>query len=201
MNVFFRALAAEFDLAFQGVRWWWFAGAAALEVAALVVQAGYVLLIVLPLAWIWPLLIWSAMGARESQHNVEPLIFSTPHPIPRQLTAAWLVGTLVALGMAGGVLLRLALLGQWQVVPAILVGALFVPTLALAAGCWTGSSKLFEAGYLFVWYMASVHGVSVLDFMGRIPAMRDRGIPWLYAGLTLVLAAAAVAGRYRSITR
>jgi hypothetical protein len=49
--------------------------------------------------------------------------------------------------------------------------------------------------------MASVHGVPVLDFMGRIPVMRDRGLPWLYAGLTLVLAAAAVLGRYRSITR
>ncbi len=200
-QVVLQALKAEFRLAFQGVRWWWFTGAAGVVAAGLLVPQTYVLLIVLPLAWIWPLLIWSGIGARENRYAVDALILSTPHPISRQLTAAWLVGVLIALGMAVGVLVRLALLGQWQVLPVVLVGALFVPTLALAAGCWTGSGKLFEAGYLFIWYLASVHGVPVLDFMGRIPQARSAGLPWFYAGLTLILGAAAVAGRLRSLSR
>lgn len=201
LTIFRHALAAEFLLAFNGVRWWWFAGAAAVELAGLAVQSEYVMLVVLPLAWIWPLLIWSGMGARETRHGVEQLVYAAPHPITRQLAAAWLVGVLVALGMAVGVILRQAILGQWQVVLAVLAGALFVATLALAAGCWTGGSKLFEAGYLFLWYMASVHSVPVLDFMGRIPQMRDWGLPWVYLGLTVTLAILAVMGRLRSINR
>jgi hypothetical protein len=59
---------------YKGVRWWWFAGAVAVEIAGLVIQAEYVLLVVLPLAWIWPLLIWSVMGARETRHWVEQLV-------------------------------------------------------------------------------------------------------------------------------
>ncbi len=198
---FISVLLAEFRLAFKGVRWWWFALALALVLAGLAVQAEYVLLVVLPLAWIWPLMIWSGMGSREARHGVEQLVFSTPHPLARQLLAAWLVGVLVALGMASGVMLRLAFLGQWQALPPILAGALFVPTLALAAGCWTGGSKLFEAGYLFIWYMATVHGVPVLDFMGRIPAARASGMPWVFAGLALLLAASAFAARLRFFIR
>jgi len=37
-----------------------------------------------------------------------------------------------------------------------LVAALFIPSLALAAGVWTGSGKLFEVLYLSLWYLAGV---------------------------------------------
>jgi hypothetical protein len=38
-----------------------------------------------------------------------------------------------------------------------------------------------------------------LDFMGRLPAAANAGIPWFYAGLTLVLIAVSVVGRLRQI--
>ena len=196
-----QALGAEWHLTFKGVHGLWFVIAAAILAGELVVKADYVLLVMLPLAWIWPVAIWSGMGAREIRHGTETLIFSTPHPITRQLVAAWLVGVLVAVAMAGGVIVRLVIAGQWLALLPLLVGALFIPSLALTAGCWTGGSKLFEAGYLFVWYMASVHGVPVLDFMGRIPAAQAMGMPWVYAGLTVALVAAAGAGRLRGLTR
>jgi hypothetical protein len=66
-------------------------------------------------------------------------------------------------------------------------------------GCWSNGSKLFEGAYLFAWYLASVHLVPYLDLMGRIPAAVHGGIPRLYAGLTLVLIVAVVAGRRRQI--
>ncbi len=197
---FLRALGAEWRLAFKGIHWLWYTVALALLIGELVVQEQYLLLVMLPLAWIWPLTIWSGAGAREIRHGTEQLVFSTPHPVTRQLAAAWLVGVLVAAAMAGGIIARLVIAGQWLALLPVLVGALFVPSFALAAGSWTGGSKLFEAAYLFFWYMASVHGVPVLDFMGRIPAAQAQGVPWLYAGLTIALAAAAVAGRLRSLT-
>jgi hypothetical protein len=198
---FLRALGAEWRLAFKGKYWLWYAIAAVLLIGELAIQPQYLLMVMLPLAWIWPLMIWSGAGAREIQHSTDQLVYSTPHPITRQLAAAWLVGVLVALGMAAGVLVRLLAGGQWLSLVAVLIGALYVPSLAIAAGCWTGGSKLFEAGYLSIWYMASVHGVPVLDFMGRIPRAQAEGMPWLYAGLTLLLVGAAAAGRLRGLTR
>jgi hypothetical protein len=46
-----------------------------------------------------------------------------------------------------------------------------------------------------------VHGVPVLDFMGRIPKAQAEGMPWLYAALTVTLIATATAGRLRGLTR
>ena len=40
---------------------------------------------------------------------------------------------------------------------ALCCGAAFIPTLALAAGVWSQSSKLFEAVYLVWWYLGPVH--------------------------------------------
>ena len=56
--------------------------------------------------------------------------------------------------------------GDWEGMSAWLVGALFIPALALTLGCWSGSSKLFEVVYTMLWYCGPVEGLAVLDFMG-----------------------------------
>ena len=108
-------------------------------------------------------------------------------------------GVLIAFALAGGVLVRLALAGAWGSIAAVGVGALFVPTLALALGCLSGGSKLFEAVYLFLWYLAVVQSIPYLDFMGRFPATIGLGLPGIYAGLTLLLLAFAILGRRRQM--
>jgi hypothetical protein len=122
-----------------------------------------------------------------------------PYPLRRHLPVIWLVGVLLALILSSGVAVQLALAGRWTSLLALGIGAVFVPSLALALGCWSNGSKLFEGAYLFIWYLASVHLVPPLDFMGRIPTAVMWGIPWFYAGLTLVLLVASVLGRRRQI--
>jgi hypothetical protein len=65
----------------------------------------------------------------------------------------------------------------------------------MAFGCWTNGSKLFEGGYLFLWYIASMYSIPTLDFMGRVPAAREQGIPLIYLLITLLLLAIAYFGR------
>ena len=139
------------------------------------------------------------MGSREVRYHVEQIVFSVPYPLRRQLPVTWLVGVIIALVMAAGVIVQLILTGLWVNLLVVCIGALFVPTLALALGCWSGGSKLFEGLYLFVWYLSSVYGVPYLDFMGRVPLALSWGIPWFYAGLTVLLIGAMVAGRQRQI--
>ena len=194
-------LAAEWKLAFSNVRWWWYLGALGLIAGSLFAPLHISHLALLPAAWIWPLNIWSAMGTREVRQHTESLILSGPHPLRRQFVALWGVGVLFALMMAAGVMLRLVLSGAWGSLAALIIGAVFVPTLALAMGALSGTNKLFEAVYLFFWYLVAIQNIPYLDFMGRYPEMIRMGIPWIYGGVVVVLFGMALLGRRHQMSQ
>lgn len=184
-------LAAELRLALKGQPWWWYAAAAGLVIAGLAAPAQGVRQIVLPLAWIWPILVWSPMGNRESRFGTGELLFSAPRPVGRQLPAVWMAGVLVAAAVGGGVAVRYLAGGDFAALAAWAAGALFIPTLALALGVWSGSGKLFEAVYLLIWYIGPMNRTPQLDYLGAT----GRGQPLLWLAATALLAAAAAAGR------
>lgn len=196
-----QLLAVEWKLAFSNVRWWWYLVALGLIAGSLLAPLHIAHLVLLPAAWIWPLNIWSAMGTREARQHTESLVFSGPYPLRRQFLAMWGVGILIALGMAAGIMARLILSSAWASLGALIIGAGFVPTLALAVGCWSGTNKLFEAVYLFFWYMVALQNIPYVDFMGRYPEMIRIGVPWAFAGLGVVLLGMALLGRRRQLVQ
>jgi hypothetical protein len=161
-GAFGRLLAGELRILVQGVSRWWWLGTAALIVAgaAAPIRASGPLLIA---AWIWPVLIWSRLGAQPREHGVDALLGPYPSPRRRAL-AAWAAGfALTALvGLGPGV--RLALAGDaagW------LAGAAFIPALALALGVLSHTHRLFQVLYLSLWY-AVVNGIAGLDYLGAV---------------------------------
>jgi hypothetical protein len=69
-----------------------------------------------------------------------------------------------------------------------MAGAVFIPTLAIALGTLSRSSRLFQAAYLMLVYLA-VSGERTMDFMG---AVREQGRlvgprPLVVAGVTAAL--------------
>jgi hypothetical protein len=192
---------AELRLTFKGMGWLWYLVAVGIIVSALLVPLDIARLVVLPLAMVWPVLVWSSLGVKEMRDRTAPIVFALPHPLRRQLLMTWLAGALVALAMASTVIVRLALAGERAYSLAALIGALFVPSFAVALGCWSGTSKLFQAIYLFLWYLASVQGVVFVDFMGHFPLAVALGIPWIAAAVTIGLLIAAALGRRRQITQ
>jgi hypothetical protein len=82
----------------------------------------------------------------------------------------------------------LLLAGDHRGFAAWLAGALFIPTLALALGVWTGGSKAFEAIYIIWWYMGPGHHVPSIDFMGTTPAS-STPVPYLIATVFLLAVA------------
>jgi hypothetical protein len=190
-------LRAELRLALKGQPWWWYAAAAGLVIAGLTAPIEGVRQAVLPLAWIWPILVWSPLGNRESRFGTSELLFSSPRPVGRQLPAAWTAGVLVAMAIGGGVVVRLLAAGDLRGAGAWLVGALFIPTLALSLGVWSGSGKLFEALYLLLWYIGPMNRTPEMDYLGA--TAHGRPLFWLAA--TAALAAAAALGRRRQLQR
>ncbi|HEY0555218.1 MAG TPA: hypothetical protein VGG20_13200, partial [Thermoanaerobaculia bacterium] len=196
---FLDLLRAETRLLLQGQRWWWYAVAAGLIIAAFVSPLNAVRQGILPVAWIWPLLLWSALGNREARYGTQGLVFSAARPLSRQLPAAWAAGVLLALVTGGAAGLRLALAGDWPAAGAWAVAALFIPTLALTLGVWSGGGKLFEVAYLVLWYLGPMQHVPGLDFLGTLPATAKAGTPVVFLVATALLGLAAVAGRKRQL--
>ncbi|HMZ08252.1 MAG TPA: hypothetical protein PK078_11585, partial [Anaerolineales bacterium] len=71
----------------------------------------------------------------------------------------------------------------------------FIPSLALALGVWSGTSKPFEIVYLTFWYLGPLNNVPNLDFIGA----RSDGHPQIFIPLALALIAFAFFGRARQL--
>ena len=195
-NCFAALVLAELRVMLKGHRWWWCAGAAGLLLASLMCPLEDVRQTVLPLAWIWPILLWSAMGARESRYQTGELIFSSAHSLRRHLPATWLAGVLVATLTGGGAAFRLLLASDQHALLAWAVGAAFIPAMALAFGILSGGSRLFEATYAGLWYVGVLKHMPSLDFLA--PAL---GKSLLYLILTLALLGMAFLGRRYQLQR
>jgi hypothetical protein len=196
---FLTILSAEIRLLLKGQRWWWYFVAAGLIIASAAVPDPSARGMLLGCAWIWPILLWSSMGIREVQHQTHQLLFSAPHPISRQLPAVWLAGLVVAILAGSGFALRLLLGGNWRGLFAWLIGALFIPTSALALGAWCGSAKPFEILYTLLWYLGPMHAFPTFDYAASAPATPATHYPLFYLALTAAFAIAALLGRKRQL--
>lgn len=190
-NSFSILVLSELKLMLKGVSRGWYLVAAGLFIASLATLPGvsHQLLVVI---WIWPLLIWSQMGTRESRYGTSAFIFSAPSFLWKQLPAVWLAGVIVTFLTGSGVLLRVLLGGDFTAVRSWLVAAFFIPTLALALGIWSGGTKSFEVVYFLWWYAGPLSHVPSLDFMGISPGS---GHPLVYVLMTAVLFVVSFIGR------
>ncbi len=204
---FFTILRAELKLLTTGQHWWWYATAGVLIIASYAVgtiDAIYSIdaidstitrKAILPLAWVWPLLIWSAIGNREVRYNVHQMTFSSISPLWRQLPAQWLAAFIVTLVMGSGAVFRLVTDGDIVGVLALLSGAIFIPSLALASGVWTRTSKFFEILYMLIWYIGPVNGFGTFDFIGA----NSNGNISFFIPLSIALIVVAFVGRARQL--
>jgi hypothetical protein len=189
---FWQLVVSELRLMLKGQRWWWYAVALGLLIASAVSPNVAARQGVLTAAWLWPALVWSQMGAREAHYATRSLIFSSARTLHRQLPAVWVAGFIVALLTSGGYALRLLGNADWQGLLAWFAGALFIPSLALALGVWSGTSKPFEAIYTVWWYLGPLNHAPGFDFIGSAPATSR---PGLYVASSALLMSAAYFGR------
>jgi len=198
-NAFGRLVVAELRLALQGFRWWWYAVAIGFLAAQLATPLAISRGPVLAASWLWPALIWSAMGARESRFGTRALLFSSARILFRQLPASFAAGFVVTALTGAGTAIRLALAGERAGLFAWIVATLFLPALALALGVVTGTSKFFEALYIAWWYIGPLNHIPVLDFTGSANGAATLRCAAAYLLLTAVLLAMAFTMRSRQI--
>jgi len=191
-----QLIVSELRLMLKGQRWWWYTAAAGMLVGQLVspdagVRSGFLIA-----AWLWPILLWSKMGCRETRHSTGPLVFSAERSLSRQFPAIWAAGVIVTVLTGAGAGIHLAIAGDWRNLATWMAAASFIPALALALGVWSGGSRAFEALYTVWWYVGPAHQIPGLDFMGTTPASSS---PVLYASLASILLLAAYLRRRQSL--
>ena len=185
---------AELRLLLKGWPWWWYGVAGGLIVACAVLPLDMVKgRFLLQAAWIWPILVWSSMGSREHRFTTYPMVFAAPSPLWRQIPATWLAGIAITAVAGSGGAIAYLIAGDLPALTGWLAAVIFIPSLALALGAWSGANRLFEIVYMLWWYRGAVQHMPALDFIAQ-PTL-------LYAGIGLALLAAALVGRAAQIRR
>ncbi|MGW7448689.1 ABC transporter permease [Kitasatospora sp. NPDC054795] len=165
-GAFGRLLAGEVRILVQGVSRWWWLVAAGLTAAGFVLPTDAVTGLLLPLVWLWPVLIWSRLGSRQVENGLEVLLGAYPSA-RRRLLAEWASGLVLTAVTGAAPLIRMLVAGDGAGTAGWLGGALFVPSLAMALGVVSRSHRLFQAVYLPLWWVL-VNNVAAVDFMGAV---------------------------------
>jgi len=192
-------LVGELRLMLRGHHRLWRLVALGLLIATLAAPMGRVLHLFMPVAWLWPLRIWSAMGSREERFQTGPFVLPMIRPLRRQWLALWLAGVVVGVVVSAPAALRRLLDGQWDFLGPRAVGGMVVPALALALGAWTRDGRLFEIVYVVLWFVGPFAGTAPLDFMGTTPGAVARGYFLVHLVATCLLLGLAVLGRRRQL--
>jgi hypothetical protein len=194
-----RLFVAELKLAVKGLHWWWYAVAAGLLIAQATAPLAVARQQLLGTSWLWLVMVWSAMGARETRFGTRALLFSSARILPRQILACWLAGFVLAVVFGSAAGLRIfATQGATGLLP-WLAGAAFLPSLALALGIWSGTSKPFEAILTAMWYIGPINRVSGIDYTGSSNGLATNHDAVMYLASAAALLVAAAALRWRQI--
>lgn len=196
-----RLLIAELRIALNGVSKWWYLIAAGIFVAGILTPFAISHKFLLAAAWFWPLLIWSAMGCRDQLFDTRQMVQSTPGGVWAQLSMQWLAGFLIAVAVGGFIGIRTLITGDFDLFSHWLIGALFVPTLAISCGIVTGGRKLFEVLYTLVFYVGPLNKTPMCDFTGSSISGSFEKSFLLWGTITVALIIITVIGRQWQVSR
>jgi hypothetical protein len=163
-----RLYRAELALLLNGQSLYWSLGAVAVAIAGATLPLQNAITYVLPIAMIWPIERWSALGCREQRWHVADFLGCVPRPVVRATFAQWAAAVAVGAALCAGFLFRLAAAGNWFEVAACLAALGAIAAAAIACGVITGSPRLFEGVYLVLWYLGPVNHLPDLDFVNAI---------------------------------
>ena len=199
-SAFVRLVIAESKLAVKGLHWWWYAVAAGLLIAQATAPLATSRQQLLGTSWLWLVLVWSGMGARETRFGTRTLLFSSARILPRQLLACWLAGFTLAVvfGSVAGARI-FATQGAYALLPWI-AGAALLPSMALALGVWSGTSKPFEGILTAMWYIGPMNRVRGIDYTGSSNGAQTMHYVVVYFVMAAALVIAAAAFRARQIS-
>lgn len=174
-----RLVGGELRLMLHSLPIWWYAASViGIGLSFWITYAerhwlALILLLILP--------IWSQMGYREKHFFTRDLIAYSCPPATKWW-ATWIAAVLLSLLVSAGMIIRLLLDAEPLQATHVVIGLLFMSTLAFGLGRWSGTRKLFEALFIAWLYTGPLNQTGKLDFLGL-----SEGAPLFYIIGTAVL--------------
>ena len=137
---------------------------------------------ILPLTWFLQISIWSNLVAKDKIFRTHYFANSSYKPIRRLFVSRVFSGIILALFITIPLLISLAINLQFTQIINVVLGALFIPLLAVFLGVLSKGNKLFEIIFFFLIY-SNLNLVSITDYFGAI----NNSMPYTFLMLTLVL--------------
>jgi hypothetical protein len=142
---------------------------------------------ILPLLWFLQVARWSDISTKERNAGVHLFSYASYKPLYRVFTAQVLSATILSVGLALPLLIRLAIYGHFTAVATIILGGVMIVMTAIILGLISGGKKLFEIVFFMLTY-SNMNKIPVLDYFGGV----NQGSLYLItmiiitAGLTII---------------
>ncbi len=196
---FLALVKAELKIMLWGLSKWWLLVTVGLWIATVFTPLEMAHQFLLPILYVWFLLIWSAMGTREMEHETNQYLFSAASPLSRQLPAQLVAGFCLALAISLPILIRQAVVMNFAAVYGVVTAILFVPSFALCIGLWTQGGKFFQVLFA-IWYYTLVNNLSFADFVAGMPITQQEGYyTHIYLLIALISIALSFVGRRKQL--
>jgi hypothetical protein len=196
-----RLLIAELRIALNRISRWWYIVAGGIVVAGILTPFGFAYKFLLAAAWFWPMLIWSALGCRDQLYDTRQMVQSTPGGVWAQLLMQWLAGFVIAVGIGSFIGVRAMVSGDIGTLAHWLIGAMFIPSLAMTCGIMTSGRKLFEVIYTILFYIGPLNKVPLCDFTGSAIYGNIQSSLFLWGAITGSLLLATILVRKWQLSR
>jgi hypothetical protein len=185
---FTRMLRLELKLLLKGHSTYWVIGLLSLNIIQLFISQQLLVSIVLPISWLWCVLVLSQLGQVEKHANtVELITYSKKSAVLQSLTsysAGWVLLAMASLGS----LLRFAFMAEWLLLIQVIIAISFSVSLAYFCGAFTGTKRMFEILYTATWYMGPIQTALYVDFFGvNSEVSWQAGMPYYFAAIALCL--------------
>lgn len=185
---FTRLLRLELKLILKGHSVYWFIGLLMINIIQLFISQKLLISLVLPISWLWCVLVVSQLGILEKQSNTLELITYSKQSSTLQsfacYSASWI---LLALASVGSVV-RFIGSAEWMLLAQLFIATSFTVSLAYFCGSFTGNKRMFEVLYPALWYIGPIQATLYIDFFGvNSQASWQVGVPYFFAAISICL--------------
>ena len=185
---FTRLLRLELKLLLKGHSAYWVIGLLTLNIMQLFISQPLLVSIVLPISWLWCVLVLSQLGQLEKQANtIELMTYSKKSAVLQSLTS-YSAGWVLLLIASMGSLVRFTAMAEWILLIQIIIAISFSVSLAYFCGAFTGTRRTFEILFTAIWYMGLIQSALYLDFFGvNSEVSWQAGMPYYFSAISLSL--------------
>lgn len=178
----------ELKLLLKNRSGYWYLGLIILNVIQFVIDKPLLTSVVLPISWLWCVLVISQLGQFEKQAGtLELMTYSLKSPLPQSL-AAYIAGWLLVAMACLGSMIRFSMMGEDTMMIQLLIAISFTVSLAYFCGAMTGNKRMFEALYPAIWYIGPLQAALYVDFFGvNSEQSWQAGVPYIYALMSFAL--------------